>query len=1039
MRRPIVVLIAALLACAPAAAYAANATPAPGIFDQLRFRNVGPQVSGGRLGAVAGSDRDLSLYYAGAAGGGVWKTTNAGQSWEPVFDKQDVQSIGAIAIDPANENVVWVGTGEGAPRNDVIPGDGVYRTSDGGRTWQRVLALSSALVAKIEIDPRDPNTVLVGVLGDPFADSSDRGMYRTSDGGETWHKTLYVDARTGVSDMDASRTAPGVVFAGMWTYRRTGWSSQSGSTQGGLYKSTDFGATWQRLTGGGLPSGATGRIGIAVAPSNDRRVYALIESKAGLLWRSDDGGATWQMISDNTLIDERPFYYTHVFVDPTNQDHLWSLSVQIAVSSDGGKTWKIGAHGVHGDNHAMWISRDAKRILEANDGGPSFSFDDGKTWQMPHNLPIAQLYHIGFDRGHPYHICAPLQDNGVWCAPGDALAGSISSSDWHSMGGGDGTWAVPDPADSRYVWFSSGGGNFAGDTEILDRVTSESRDVSPYVRDQNVVDPKNLKYRFNWETPIAFDPFDPHVVYLAGNVVFVTRDRGYHWKRISGDLTRNQKAHEVVTGGITLDGTGAETSDTILYLAPSPARRGELWAGTDDGVIQLTLDGGKHWRSVTPPVANRWGRFASLSASKTDAATLYAAYDLHMVGDRTPHVYATHDYGAHWTDLAAGLPRGNEVRSIRQDPKNPRILYAGLEQGLWASFDGGAHWRDLRLNIPSTSVRDIRVQPDMNDLLVATHGRAVYVLDDLTPLQHWPVAKAQIFPVRAAIQWNTHTYYATPADGSGPPYGAIVTYYLPREEKNVRAEILDASGRVVRRFDAKQAGGQAGFNRFTWDMTGEPPQSWNFTPKWNQGFDSGAAVLPGTYTAVVHAGPLTLRTAFPVRQDPRTHYTLAQLAANRNAVQLALDDFSRTNDALNRISTILNEAPLRVAVLNQRKDGTLALRVADASSKAKLLLLSITQNPQNDQDDDFLTDILRERWQTQIESFNAFGPPTQAQLQENASLHALTLERLRAVAQFERGTLHAVDEALRAQRLAPLTTLTQKPVLYDPNASEDDE
>jgi photosystem II stability/assembly factor-like uncharacterized protein len=1044
MRLSVVFLIAALF-CASSAAYAANATPAPGVFDQLRFRNIGPQVSGGRLGAVAGTDRDSSLYYAGAAGGGVWKTTNAGQSWEPMFDKQDVQSIGAIAIDPANENVVWVGTGEGAPRNDVIPGDGVYRSSDGGKTWQHALTLRSALVAKIEIDPRDPNTVLVGVLGDPFADSADRGMYRTTDGGKTWRKTLYVDARTGVSDMDASRKTPGVVFAGMWTYRRTGWSSDSGGTRGGLYKSNDFGATWQRLSGNGLPSGATGRIGIAIAPSNDQRIYALIESKQGLLWRSDDGGASWQMASDNTLIDERPFYYTHVFVDPADENHLWTLSVHVAVSGDGGKTWKVGARGVHGDNHAMWISQDAKRIIEANDGGPSFSFDDGKTWQMPHNLPIAQLYHVGFDRERPYHICAPLQDNGVWCAPNDALTGgSISSSDWHSMGGGDGTWVVPDAADSRYVWLSSGGGNFAGEMEVFDRATNESRVVSPYLRDQNVVDPKNLKYRFNWETPIAFDPFDPHVVYTAGNVIFTTSDRGYHWKVISGDLTRNDSAHQVVTGGITLDGTGAETSDTVLYIEPSPVRRGELWAGTDDGVIQLTLDSGKHWRNVTPPAARHpervegWGRFASLSASKSDAATLYAAYDLHMVGDRTPHIYVTHDYGAHWIDIASGLPRNNEVRAIRQDPKNPRILYAGLEQGLWASFDGGAHWRDLSLNIPPTSIRDIRVQPDMNDLIVATHGRAVYVLDDITPLQRYPVTRAQIFPVRPAMQWNTHNYHATHVDGSGPAYGAIVTYYLPRAQKKVSAEILDSRGHVVRRFDAKAAGGgQAGFNRFTWDTTGEPPNSWDFTPKWNQGFDSGAPVLPGTYAVVVHAGSQTLRGAFSVRQDPRTHYSLAQLAQNRDAIQLALNDFTRVDETLNRLSTILNEAPLRTKQLDQQKNGTLSLRVADAASKAKLLLLSITENPVNDQDNDFLTDVLRERWQTQIESFNAFGPPTQAQLQENAALHALTNERLRAVEQFEVTQLRAVNDALRAQKLAPLTTQTQKPAIYNPGGSPD--
>lgn len=999
---------------------------APGPFEQLRFRSAGPQVSGGRLGAVAGTDADSSLYYAGAAAGGVWKSVNGGQSWTPVFDKQDVGAVGAIAIDPSDKNVVWVGTGEGAPRNDVTQGDGVYRTGDGGKTWHRMLALPSTLVTKILIDPRDPSTVLVGVLGDPFAASPDRGIYRTTDGGKTWKKTLYVDPVTGASDMDAVAKAPGVVYAGMWTYRRTGWSSQSGGAQGGLYKSGDFGATWQRLTGNGLPAAPTGRIGVAISPSNPQRVFALIESKQGLLWRSDDGGASWQMVSNNTLIDERPFYYTHVFVDPTNQNHLWTLSVHVAVSSDGGKTWRVGARGVHGDNHGMWIAADAKRIIEANDGGPSFSFDDGATWAMPHNLPIAQLYHIGFDRERPYHICAPLQDNGVWCAPSDALSGSISSSNWRSMGGGDGTWVWPDPSDSRYVWLTSGGGNFAGAMDVIDLRTNVDRTVSPYLRDQNVVDPKNLKYRFNWETPIAFDPFDARVAYTAGNVLFATNNRGQSWRVLSGDLTRDYKPHQIVTGGITLDGTGAETSDTILYIEPSHVRRGEIWIGTDDGYIQLTRDGGKHWRNVTPPNLKPWGRFASLSASRQDAGTLYAAYDLHMVGDATPHIYATHDYGAHWSDLAASLPRDQEARSVREDPKNPRVLYAGLERSLWISQDGGAQWRDLSLNIPPTSIRDIQVQPDMDDLLIATHGRAVYVLDDIAALQAGIPNADTMIPARPAVQWNLHSYWATRTDGEAPPYGAIVTYYLTREVKNPTAEVLDASGRVIKHFDAKEVTGKAGYNRFTWDTTEDKPADWNFAPAWNKGFESGAPVLPGTYTVVVHAGKTTLREPVSVQQDPRTHYSIAELRAAHDAQRDVLSDFDRVDKALNTLSTIQNEAPLRAKALNASGHGALAARVADVAAQAKSLLLTITQNPANDQDNDFLTDILRERLQTQLYTFGSYAPPTQTQLQENAALHALTNDRMTAVRAFENGSLSSVNAQLRAQKLPPLTTLTKK-------------
>lgn len=1031
MRFPSSIQAAALLL---ASAMLLGAAPSP--FAGLQFRNVGPQISGGRLGAVAGTDADPSLYYAGAADGGVWKSENAGQSWQPVFDSQDVQSIGAIAIDPSNKNVVWVGTGEGAPRNDVTPGDGVYRSADGGKTWHHVLTLPHTLIAKILVDPRTPDTVLVGVLGDPFAASPDRGMYRSADGGKTWKKTLYVDAITGVSDMDAAAKNPGVVFAGMWTYRRTGWSSNSGSAQGGLYKSADFGNTWHRLSGNGLPAAPTGRIGIAISPSNPQRVYALIESKQGLLWRSEDGGSSWRMASSDTLIDERPFYYTHIFVDPTNENHLWTLSVHVAASSDGGKTWKVGARFVHGDNHGMWISQDAKRIIEANDGGPSFSFDDGASWSMPHNLPIAQLYHAGYDRERPYHVCAPLQDNGVWCAPNDALSGSISSSNWHSMGGGDGTWVWPDPADSRYVWLTSGGGNFAGEMDVIDLKTNVDRTVSPYLHDQNVVDPKRLKYRFNWETPIAFDPFDPRVVYTAGNVVFATKNRGQSWRVLSGDLTRDYKPHEVVTGGITLDGTGAETSETILSIEPSPVRRGEMWIGTDDGLVQLTRDGGKHWRNVTPPGIKSWGRFAALSASNRDAGTLYAVYDLHMTGDTAPHIYATHDYGAHWSDLAGSLPRDQEARSIRQDPKNPRVLYAGLERSLWISFDGGAHWRDFSSNIPPTSIRDIRVQPDMNDLLIATHGRSMYILDDITPLQSGLPGRDTLYPIRTAVQWNVHSYWATHRDGEAPPFGAVVTYYLTTEVKKLAAEVLDSRGRVVKRFSAKDLTGQAGYNRFGWDTTEDKPADWNFTPPWNKGVDSGAPVLPGTYTIVVHAGSQSLRQNVTVQQDPRTHYTLAQLRASQNAVRSVLQDFDRVDKALNMLSTVLNEAPLRVKALTAARQGALALRVADVSAQAKMLLLSITENPQNDQDNDFLTDVLRERLQTQLFTFDSYAPPTDAQVQENAQLHRLTIDRMAAVNAFENGMLKAVNDQLRLQKLLPLTTLTKKAAVSGGSSGE---
>ena len=1008
------------------------AVPAPDPLAQLQFRNAGPQVSGGRLGAVAGTDLDPSLYYAGAAGGGVWRSTNAGGTWTPVFDQQDVQSIGAIAIDPINTQTVWVGTGEGAPRNDVVQGDGIYRTDDAGKTWHHVLSLHNALIARILIDPKNPMNVLAGVLGDPFADSVDRGIYRTGDGGRTWKKTLYSSPRTGVSDMAAASAEPGVVYAGMWDYRRTGWSTESGGPNGGLYKSADFGATWQRLSGNGLPQGPTGRIGLAVAPSNPKRVFALIESKRGLLWRSDDGGVTWKLISSNTLMDERPFYYTHVFVDPSDQNHVWTLSVNIAVSKDGGSTWKVGARGVHGDNHDMWISRDSKRIIEANDGGPSFSFDNGDSWSMPHNLPIAQLYHIGYDRRSPYHICAPLQDNGVWCAQGNPLGErAITSSDWRSMGGGDGTFVMPDPADSNIVWFTSGGGNSQGELSRVDLRTNVTQVVQPYLRDQNAVPPKTLTYRFNWETPFAFDPFDAHHMWVGGNVLFSSTDRGMHWKAVSGDLTRNNPAHEAMTGGITLDVTGAETSETILTLEPSRAARGQLWVGTDDGLVQLTTDAGAHWRTV---LTKGYGRIASISAAPGDARTAYVAYDAHMIGDRTPHVYVTHDLGVTWREILDGLPLESPVRAVRIDPRNQELVYAGTDNGLWASFNGGSNWRKLALNMPAAPVRDIAVQPDSNDLLVATHGRAVYVFDDLSPLQQWQTAAGpRIFAVRPAVQWNLHSYFATRADGAAPPYGAIITFYLDRADKNVHGEIVDAAGHTVRHFTAKDLTGQAGFNRFTWDTSDDKPVDWTFAPPWNQGVGSGTPVLPGTYTVAVHANGTTLRRAVVVEQDPRTHYTRAQLREGYLAQRQLNGDFDRVDRALNMLSTVINETPLRAAALTGKGQTQAAQTVTRTGTQAKRLLLTITQNPANDQDNDFLTDILRERLQTALGYVPLAGPLPQSQQAQNAQLHALTNDRMRAVDQFRSVSLHAADALLTAQSLPPLEKQSKPPQTYNPD------
>jgi photosystem II stability/assembly factor-like uncharacterized protein len=1011
-------------------------TPTPEPLAQLQWRSIGPAVSGGRLAAVAGTDADPYLYYVGAAGGGVWKSTNAGQSWLPVFDAESTMSIGAIAIARTDKNVVWVGTGEANPRNDVTQGDGVYRSIDGGKTWTRTLALHNALVSAVSIDPRDAKNVVVGVLGDAFSDDEDRGIYRTIDGGASWTKTLYLGPNIGASDVVRAEKSPNVLYAGMWQYRRTGWSLQSGGTTDGLYRSSDGGATWMRLGGHGLPTDTLGRVGVAVAPSDPNRVYAILQSKQGLLWRSDDGGASWVMTSSNTLIDQRPFYFNHVFVDPTDENHVWSVSVHLTVSTDGGKTFATTGRGAHGDHHAMWIAADGKRIIEGNDGGVAFSRDGGDTWTWRNVLPISQLYHVGLSREDPYRVCAPLQDNGTYCAPSNPLSErGVGASQWLVTGGGDGTWVVFDPLDPSLVWESFGGGNFGGDLYIHDFRTAQTRSIAPYTRDQNVVDPRLLKYRINWEMPIAFDPFDGHMAYVGANVVFASRDRGAHWNVVSTDLTRNEKSHQIVTGDITLDGTGAETSDTILDIAPSARARGEIWIGTDDGLVQLTRDGGRRWHNVTPPLARTlaWGRFPSIAPSLRDAAIAYAVYDRHMVGDRAPYVFVTRDFGQHWASLASGLPAGAEMRSIAEDPRNADLLYLGTENALYLSWDRGAHWRAAPGKLPPVSMRDVRVQPDANDVVVATHGRGIYILDDATPLQHLSEARSAglfLFKVRLATLWQLHAYWNTPTDGSAPPYGAILSFYQGAPSKTApSAEIVDAGGRVVRRFHSHDEHGkqvpdltnQAGVNRFTWDLSEDPPVSWASAPVWNQGYDDGAQVVPGTYTLRLHVGGRTLQTPVVVRADPRMHYVRGDAQARNTAVRGLFADFDRVDRALNLLSTIAGEAPVRTKAANAAANTALAEAVTHATQSANELLTSMTSNPANDQDNDFLTDVLRERLQTEIDTYgDSFAPPNAEQLRETAVLRELTNARIAAFDNYVKGELARVNAELSAAHLAPL-------------------
>jgi photosystem II stability/assembly factor-like uncharacterized protein len=868
-------------------------------YDELKWREVGPAATGGRVAAVAGSATDPSLYYIGTAGGGVWKTDNAGETWSPVFDDQDVQSIGAVTIAPSDDSVVWVGTGEANPRNDVILGDGIYKSTDGGQSWTKMGLAAVRSISRIVVDPKNVNHVVVSGIGDFFTDSPAGGVYETTDGGKTWNHALYVGPSTGASDLAMDMKNPSVVYAGAWQIRRVPWSFSSGGPQDGLYKSTDGGATWTELTGHGLPAGEMGRIGLAIAPSDSSRVYALIQSKDGFLYRSDDSGSTWQMVSHDTLIDQRPFYFSHIAVDPQNRDRIYSVSEAAAVSKDGGKTFKAVADSVHVDYHAIWIApNDGKRIIVGEDGGAPITVDGGQNWLFSRNYAIGQIYHIAADNANPYNVCGGFQDNNGWCWPSNSRDNDGITNEYSfPTVGGDREWVVPDPANPDFVWADSEDGAVS----IWMKHGRFSLTVAPDFTCLNGFAIENCKYRFNWDSPIAFAPWDPHTAWYGGNVVFQSRDEGRHWKPISPDLTLNIKSHQLAPGGpINYDVSGAETSDTILDIEGSRFGRGEIWVGTDDGLIQLTRDGGSHWTNVTPRTVAALGRAETIAPSTSVDGTAFAVIDRHYSGDTAPYVFETTDFGKTWTSIAAGLPKDQPARTVRQDPFNPDVVYAGLERSIWISFDRGRHWKTLQSNLPHTAVFDLRVQPQFDDLIVGTHGRSAWIMDDIQPLQELQAARAAgqyLFQPRTAYQYNqtelaegTYTEYTA----NDPPGGAIINFFQAKAGgKAPSIDILDARGRLVRRYAGTHPVGLsgkkvpwvtnvAGVNQFIWNFSETPLTPWfGAASRQARSPNIAMSVVPGTYAARVHfSNGRVLSKSFEVKADPDLAWTQADYESN---------------------------------------------------------------------------------------------------------------------------------------------------------------
>ncbi len=931
----------------------------------MSWRGIGPAAGGGRVTSVVGSGSDPKLYYLGSAGGGVWRSGNSGQTWDPVFDKEGVGAIGAVTIDPTDNKTVWVGTGESNPRNDVSYGDGVYKSTDGGDTWTSTGLRGTKYISRILVDPRNHNHVIVGALGDVFADSSERGVYVTDDGGKTWKQTLYVGPESGASDLAMNVQNPSVVYAGIWKFQRRPWTFVSGGMEDGLYKSTDGGETWTKLEGHGLPAAPIGRIGLAVAPSDGNRVYAVIESKEGVLWRSDDGGANWSMVSNDSLVDARPFYFSHVEVDPKNPDRVYALSFETMLSTDGGRKFKAIAEDVHSDFHAIWIApNDPARIMLGEDGGYALTLDGGQHWFFSLNVPIGQVYHVGLGTDNPYTVCVGLQDNNGWCGPSNSLDPSgIQNKYWIVTVGGDGTWGIPEPDDPRWIWSDSQNGALT----IYNRVTQDQYPGVPYVQTgKESWELATSKYRFNWDSPIAFAPWhapDGKVVgWLGGNVVFQTTDRGKSWTVISPDLTRNLKPHQNPAGGpVGNDVSGAEYSDTILDIEGSVAARGEIWVGTDDGLVQMTRDGGRHWTNVSPPGAPQYGRFEIVAPSPLADGTAYAVNDAHLLGDNAPHVFVTHDFGKSWTKITAGLPPDQWARSIRPDIRNRNIVYVGTEEGIWISFDGGAAWQSFKNDLPPASVRDIRMQPQYDDLVVATHGRDVFIMDDVRPIQELQQAVARgtwLFTPRAAYEWTLHendegTYTNYAAEN--PPYGVIITFYQQTPQKNAPSlDILDSHGRIIRSVSGthKVAGkdepyiaNKTGLNRYAWDFTVNGPVKWRGASlDFLNGPDTGPGVVPGDYSVRMTLSGHAYVQHFKVEPDPRSQFTQADYQRSYDEAMRQMAHLSRLDTILNNLDDLKKALDTAMSATKKANNTALIAKLQDALRSRQALFETLATN-----------------------------------------------------------------------------------------------
>ena len=904
-----------------------TAEPAKGehedpLFKGMKYRTIGP-FRGGRSLTAAGIPGDPTTYYFGSTGGGVWKSTDGAMTWTSVFDKEGVGSIGSVAVSASEPSIVYVGTGEACIRGNISHGDGVYKSLDGGKTWKNVGLRDTRAIGRVIVNPRNPDIVFVAALGLPYGPNVDRGIFRTTDGGKNWEKVLYKDVNTGGIDIAFDPANPNILFASLWQARRTPWSLSSGGPGSGLYRSNDGGSTWKQLEEHGLPKLPYGRVGVVVA-ANSERAYALIEAKEGGLYRTDDGGETWQLVNGSHDFTQRAWYYMHVIADPQDPDTVYIANVEFHKSTDGGRTFnKVKVP--HGDNHGLWIDpKNSRRMIASNDGGVTVTLDGGKTWTREDNQPTAQFYHVITDTRSPYYVYGAQQDNSTIAIASRDDDGAITRADWYSVGGGEAGYIAPYPPDPNIVY----AGDYEGNITRFDKRTGQIKNiaVSPEISDGQGA--AKLEHRFQWTAPIQISPHDPNTLYYGGERVFKTTDGGAHWEAISPDLTRNDKSKQQPSGGpITIDDTGTEYYDTVFAIAESPVTKGLIWAGTDDGLIQLTRDGGKSWTNVTPKDLPEWSRISQIDASPHDAGTVYVAAERHQFDDLRPYAYKTSDYGKTWTKITRGIPDTTFVRAVREDPKKRGLLYAGTETGVYVSFNDGADWRRLQLNLPTTPIHDLVVKND--DLVLATHGRSFWILDDVTPLRQFSdqVANTDVYLYKPATAFRMHNVEDPPKPilvGQNPPLGAVIYYYLkaaPKAETTI--EILNGAGSVVRKYSSnklqpldeplapddkkpeKEIKPEAGLNRFLWDLHYEGasrvPDYYLFEYKDGA---RGPLALPGQYQVRLTVDGKSQTAPVELKLDPRVNVSQADLEKQFKLLMDVRDELSRVYDAVNQIQDV---------------------------------------------------------------------------------------------------------------------------------------